>query len=177
MEQGQLIMVRKTLKDLPEVVLPKGYRIRFHEDGDHERLTPVFQQCFDPGWNADRILKTFVDAPVWSPNRMCVLCCGDQVVGTATAWEARERPGHGLVHYLAVLPDHRGLHLGTALTVRVLELLREMGYPDAWLTTDDFRLPAIRTYLSLGFEPVCKEKSHEERWEIVRHKLQAGSSD
>lgn len=177
MERAQLIMVRKNLENLPEVALPAGYRIRFHQDGDEERLTPVFQQCFDPGWNPDRILKTFVEETVWSPNRMCVLCHGEDVVGTATAWEARERRGHGLLHYLAVLPEHRGKHLGIVLIVRVLELLRDMGYPDVWLTTDDFRLPAIRTYLSTGFEPVYKDKSHEERWEIVRHKLQAASSD
>jgi len=154
MERSQLMMVRKSLEDLPQLLLPHGYDIRFHQDGDEQRLTPVFRQCFDPGWNPDRILKTFVEDPVWSPNR-----------------------GHGWLHYLAVLPKHRQKGLGTALVVRVLQLLKDMGYPDVWLATDDFRLPAIRTYLSLGFEPVCQDKSHEERWEIVRHKLRAASAD
>lgn len=177
MERSQLMMVRKSLEDLPQLLLPHGYDIRFHQDGDEQRLTPVFRQCFDPGWNPDRILKTFVEDPVWSPNRMCVLCHGEEVVGTATAWECPERRGHGGLHYLAVLPKHRQKGLGTALVVRVLQLLKDMGYPDVWLATDDFRLPAIRTYLSLGFEPVCQDKSHEERWEIVRHKLRAASAD
>jgi mycothiol synthase len=81
-----------------------------------------------------------------------------------------------MLHYLAVLPAHRGKHLGFMLAARVLVLLKGMGYTDAWLSTDDFRLPAIRTYLALGFDPVCTDKSHAERWEIVRHKLKADST-
>jgi mycothiol synthase len=176
MDQTQLIMVRKNLDEIPPTHLPKGYRIRCYEDGDHEALAAVFQECFDPGWSADRILKTFVEDPVWSPYRMCVLCRGREVVGTGTAWESRERPGHGMLHYLAILPTHRGKHLGKALSARVLELLKGMGYEDAWLSTDDFRLAAIGIYLAVGFEPVCTEASHAERWEIVRHKLKAGST-
>jgi GNAT superfamily N-acetyltransferase len=174
-DQSQLIMVRKNLDDIPETRLPRGYRIRFYEDGDHEPLASVFRQCFDPGWSTDRVLKTFVEDPVWSPYRMCVLCHGREVVGTATAWESRQRPGHGMLHYLAVLPAHRGKRLGLALAARVLELLKGMGYADAWLSTDDFRLPAIHAYLALGFEPVHTDKTHAERWQIVRHKLNASS--
>jgi len=59
----------------------------------------------------------------------------------------------------------------------VLQLLREIGYADAWLSTDDHRLAAIRTYLALGFEPVCTDASHAERWQIVRHKLKAADGE
>ena len=176
-QMEQLIMVRKNLAEIPDTPLPAGYHIRFYAEGDDGKLAAVFQQCFDLGWSADRVQKTFVEEAVWSPNRMCVLCHGDEVVGTATAWELRQRPGHGMLHYLAVLPEHRGKRLGQALTARVLRLLKEMGYTDAWLSTDDFRLSAIRTYLALSFEPVCRDKSHTERWEIIRHKLKASSGD
>ena len=176
MAEQQLVMIRRDLENIAEMDLPEGYRIRFFTEGDAERLTPIFQQCFDPGWSADRVVKTFTDEPVWSPNRMCVLVKDDQIVGTATAWESRQRPDHGLVHYVAVLPEHRGQHLGRALVIRVLELLRELGYTDAWLSTDDHRLSAIRTYLRLGFEPVHTDASHAERWQIVRHKLKAAQT-
>ena len=177
MTQDQLIMVRKHLDDVSRIDLPPGYAIRYYIDGDDERLERVFQECFDPGWSRDRIVKTFIESPVWSPNRMCVLTSGDEVVGTATAWEHPSRPNHGLVHYVAVLPTHRGRRLGSALVARVLELLGSIGYPDAWLSTDDFRLPAIRVYLALGFEPVYVDAQHRERWEIVRHKLEAAGME
>ncbi len=171
MEQNQLIMYRRSLLDIPAVVLPRGYSIRPYQDGDEHRLAAVFQECFDPGWSAERIVKTFLEDPCWSPGRMCVLCRGDEVVGTASAWESPEKRGHGMVHYVAVASAHRGKKLGFMITARVLELLERMGYPDAWLSTDDWRLAAIKVYLDLGFEPVFTHKSHKERWEIVRHKL------
>jgi len=177
MEESQLVMIRKHLDEIPEVPLPPGYDIRYFLDGDEERLQPVFCQCFDPGWSRDRVVKTFVEDPIWSPNRMCVLTYEGHVVGTASAWEDRTRPNHGVVHYVAVMPKHRGKRLGIALVARVLTLLKSLGYPDAWLRTDDFRLPAIRTYLALGFEPVAVDKSHSERWEIIRHKLNASDAE
>ncbi len=179
MDQPQLIMYRRDLLNLPVIEMPKAYAIRPYRDGDEQSLAPVFQACFDPGWSPERIIKTFIDQPCWSPGRMCVLCHspastrdkGEHVVGTATAWEHPEQRGHGMVHYVAVLPEHRGKRLGTMLVVRVLDLLERMGYSDAWLSTDDWRLAAIKVYLDLGFEPVHTHKSHPERWEIVRHKL------
>ncbi len=174
MDQPQLIMYRKNLLAIPEFKLPEGYSIRAYRDGDDLLLTPVFQECFDPGWSSDRVVKTFVEDPCWSPGRMCVLCRGDEVVGTASAWESRERHGHGMVHYVAVRSEHRGKGLGRTIVTRVLQLLERMGYPDAWLSTDDWRLAAIKVYLDLGFEPVNTDKSHKERWEIVRHKLELG---
>jgi mycothiol synthase len=171
MERGQLVMYRKNIENVPRPAVPEGYTIRTYVDGDEERLEPVFQECFDPGWSRDRVVKTFIEQTFWSPARMCVLCHGETVIGTATAWEDREHPGHGLVHYVAVRSEHKGHRLGFALTARALEILKSMGYDDVWLTTDDFRLPAIKTYLDLGFEPVCKDPSHKERWEIVMHKM------
>lgn len=171
MEQTQLIMYRKSLQDIPAVVLPKGYSIRPYQDGDEQSLAPVFQQCFDPGWSAERIVKTFIEDSCWSPGRMAVLCHGSHVVGTASAWESPEKRGHGMVHYVAILSAHRGKKLGHLMVARTLDLLERMGYTDAWLTTDDWRLAAIKVYLDLGFVPVLGEQSHKERWEIVRHKL------
>lgn len=174
MDEGQLIMYRRHLMDIPAAEPPKGYAIRTYRDGDENLLEPVFQVCFDPGWSADRIVKTFVEDSCWSPARMCVLCRGEKPVGAAVAWESSERRGHGMLHHLAVIPDHRGKGLGLVLGARVLSLLERMGYPDAWLATDDWRLPAINIYFKLGFQPVYTDSSHKERWEIIRHKLLAG---
>ena len=39
------------------------------------------------------------------------------------------------------------------------------------LDTDDFRLPAIKNYLNLGFVPVYVGENHGERWRIIFKKL------
>lgn len=50
-------------------------------------------------------------------------------------------------------PWARGYGIGTALARLAVNELLERGMETAHLTTDDFRLPAIRTYLEAGFVP------------------------
>ena len=49
--------------------------------------------------------------------------------------------------------------------------MRERGYAAAFLGTDDFRVPAVRTYLGLGFVPDYVEDSHRLRWSAVFAKI------
>ena len=41
------------------------------------------------------------------------------------------------------------------------------GFETAYLTTDDYRIPAIKCYLRAGFEPEMTEDDHPERWEKI----------
>ncbi len=43
-------------------------------------------------------------------------------------------------------------------------LVLAAGYRCICLQTDDFRLPAIRTYLKLGFEPLSRDPDTDARW-------------
>ena len=73
---------------------------------------------------------------------------------------------------VAVLPDHRGRGLGHLLNALVLHRLKSLGYQKAHLKTDDWRLPAIKTYLAAGFHPLNTHESHPERWEAIFAKLE-----
>lgn len=76
---------------------------------------------------------------------------------------------------VCVRPEHRGHRLGYWLTLATLHYFRDHGFQQAILDTDDFRLPAIREYLDLGFEPEYTHPSHTERWERIRAELQRRS--
>ena len=68
------------------------------------------------------------------------------------------------------LPECRGLGIGHAMLSFALEQMTERGCTHAVLTTDDFRLPAIKTYLDAGFRPVLyrdPESDMRERWHAV----------
>jgi mycothiol synthase len=52
--------------------------------------------------------------------------------------------------------------------------MRERGCGEAILDTDDFRLPAIRTYLRLGFTPEISADDHAHRWDRIFAELDAG---
>jgi hypothetical protein len=43
----------------------------------------------------------------------------------------------------------------------------EAGCHGAYLTTDDFRVPAIRSYLRAGFLPVLYQEDMAQRWAAV----------
>ena len=75
------------------------------------------------------------------------------MVGTATGYFNGDGKS-GTVHMVSVLDKARGRKLGRAVCGRVLQYLKENGCTQIVLTTDDFRIPAIKTYLSLGFQPV-----------------------
>ena len=73
----------------------------------------------------------------------------------------------GYLHYVGVLSTHRGHRLANVLSLRCLMHFAECGLDRAVLHTDDFRIPAVKIYLRLGFEPVIVDDLHEERWRKI----------
>ena len=70
----------------------------------------------------------------------------------------------GLLDYVCVRPNHRGKKLGFMVCASVLRYFRERSYRAVTLTTlpitsDNHQLPAIKTYLELGFLPVKTEEN------------------
>ena len=80
----------------------------------------------------------------------------------------------GVVDYVVTRPDHQGKGLGRATTVCVTRFLIARGYKTVSLSTDEWRLPAIHIYLSLGFKPVMNREDMPGRWEGVLNKLEEG---
>ncbi|MFQ7747572.1 MAG: N-acetyltransferase family protein [Eubacteriales bacterium] len=93
-----------------------------------------------------------------------------EVVGTATGYFNGDGKS-GTVHMVSVLDKARGRKLGRAVCGRVLQYLKENGCTQIVLTTDDFRIPAIKTYLSLGFQPVQNNEEMRRRWGAILSRL------
>jgi ribosomal protein S18 acetylase RimI-like enzyme len=60
-----------------------------------------------------------------------------------------------ILHWVGVIEAHRGKRLGEALALACLHQHRRDGWPDCWLTTEDFRAAAIHLYERLGFGVAC----------------------
>jgi mycothiol synthase len=77
------------------------------------------------------------------------------------------------VHYVAAAPDHAGKKLGYLASLATLYEFVRLKCKMAVLDTDDYRLPAIKTYLNLGFMPYHRDDTHEARWTAVDAALAA----
>jgi mycothiol synthase len=161
-----------SLDELPKIVIGSEYTIRTFEPGDEAGLGRVY---FASALNAETVeqVRSLLHAhPCFKPERVFVALAGDRIVGTASAWRSSRDPEAGYLHMLSVLPDHRGKNLGAALTVETLRYTRNEGLTVQRLLTDDWRRPAIRLYLSLGYVPIIVDATHQGRWQKLGLYLQ-----
>jgi len=79
----------------------------------------------------------------------------------------------GELGWVGVDPDFRGKKLAAVICSAVLDHYRKAGYKRVKLYTDAFRIPAVKTYLNIGFQPVIADgdESAEKRWNTVYKKL------
>lgn len=77
----------------------------------------------------------------------------------------------GLFHMVGALPACRGKGVGNLLSDIAKARLWESGCTHAFLTTDEFRVPAVKSYLKAGFLPVDYDTDMESRWFGLLHFL------
>lgn len=165
---SHLVMRRPTLDNLePIPELPEGYRLRDANHNDLDALATTLALAFeDDLWSVARVNRTLISAS--DVSRTFVVDYGGVAVATASAQTKPERfAGAGLLHWVAVHPAHQGKRLGYVVSLAVLREHKRLCRDAAFLSTDDERLPAIRTYLRLGFRPYLEDDTHPERWERV----------
>ena len=161
------IRMWRDLEDLPPVSLPEGYAIRTYREGDAAHLMRIKNAAFageragSRAWTVEDVRKEYTDAPQFQPERVFFAVCGEEPVGTTTAWtwthEGREV---GLIHWVAVTPEHRGRGLGEALNVRALRHMKDMGHREAILNTNAALQSAVRLYHRLGFRDVWRQVAY-----------------
>ena len=166
----QLLMRRPSLDNLPPLGLPDGHEVRDLRPGEEQALADLMTAAFGDTWTTEGIRRSFVDAP--DVTNTYVVVRDGAILATASARLVPDRfPGSGYVHWVGVHPDARGMHLGAAVSLRTMQRFVELGCRDAVLETDDFRIPALKTYFALGFEPENACPTHPERWKRVLEML------
>jgi mycothiol synthase len=170
--EPQLLMRRPRLDDLPPVALPAGYELREAGPDDAGALAATLASAFGPEWTTDRVRAALLDAP--DVDSTLVATADGVPVGTAAArLDPARFPASGYLHWVGVHAEHQGQRLGYALSLAVLHRFRALGCRDAVLETDPPRLPAIRTYLHLGFRPEPVVPAHEATWPAILAALAA----
>jgi mycothiol synthase len=167
-------MRRPTLDDVPEIELPTGYSIRTSREGDGPHWVRIIRESFeDASCDASLFERMMLRDSDYLPERIFFVCAPDGLpCGTASAYRSKNSDEDvGSLHMVGVCPNYTGKRLGFAVSLAVLHRFRFEGLSSALLQTDDFRLPAIKTYLRLGFLPLLCHESHSTRWDAVYARL------
>lgn len=171
MNEPQLFMRLPQLTGLPPApTYEPRYALRAAGPDDHGQLAELLSEAFEDRWDAERVAAEF--SPGNGVEATYVVVSSAGVVATAAARRLLDRyPEAGYVHYVGVRVSERGQRLGEVVTRRVLVHFAAAGLDQAVLETDDFRLPAVRTYLRLGFVPETRTPGEGRRWSEVLRKL------
>lgn len=154
---------------------PAGYVLRTYRPGDEAAWAQIMDGRIGE-WDVKKAKAALFDQPCFEPGAMffAVNASSGTAVGSACLWEsAEDPPDTGRLHMVAVVEEHRGHRLGEVLVTAVLSAAKSRGLARVVLTTDDWRLGAVKTYLKLGFAPVLnvKHEDHGERWTALKEKL------
>jgi len=170
----QLRMRLTNLKNIEAPALPPDYQIRTYRKGDEEPWASIITSSFGKNYPASQILNEILKNRDFDSNGLFFMTYHEQPVGTICAKvQFNWRQKIGYLHMLGVIPAHQGRKMGRLLTLYALHYLKMKGFQNVILDTDDCRLPAIRTYTDLGFEPVYLERSHKKRWKEALAKIEA----
>ncbi len=168
----QLRMVRPNLDGLPEIKIPDGYKIRTYVNGDDVHWVNVINTSFNTTFTIHDFYNDIGRKSLFNPDGLFFATC--QGIPVATTYARVLVTGEsemGSVHMVAVTPEHTGQRLGKSVTLCALHFFQQRNFKCVILGTDDFRLPAIKTYLNLDFVPVCIDIDQPKRWDKVFPKL------
>jgi GNAT superfamily N-acetyltransferase len=176
MENIQISMIRPDMKNLPDLPLPDGYRIRPYRSGDE----PLWIDIVRSGEHFidipdDMFQKEFAaDLPAVEKGMYFLTAHGGRDVGTTTIWPAPNLKNTGLdygrVHWVAIHPDYQGRGLCKPLLSFIMKTMAGR-YDRSVLGTSTGRIRAIRCYLDFGFVPDMAFDRAREGWIQVKSVL------
>lgn len=154
------------LSAVVQASLADGLVLRAATETDEAAIATVLAESFEEEWDTARVRAEFSDAsdvPVtW------VVEDEQGVLGVASERIMPDTyPDAGYVHYVGVLNRARGRRVGAALTVRCVQGFADRGLSTTVLETDDFRAPAVVTYLRLGFVPTYRSDEERSAWSAL----------
>jgi GNAT superfamily N-acetyltransferase len=168
----QLEMLRDHMDDLPEVAVPMDYEMRTFQSGDEQAWCDIMEGNVGRNWTTELFAERMSSDPRFSADGLFFATYEGRPVASACAWRASvEEEVVGNVHMVGAFGEHRGKGLGHLVNAAVLNKLKKQGFQKAHLKTDDWRLPAINSYLKAGFDPLNTHISHAERWDIILERI------
>ena len=174
-KQLSMLISASRAESMPGYTIPEGFEVRGYLPGDEESWLELLNYGeYGSNWDRPR-LDEFLAGPERAAGSVVVAQDNHVVAATFASVEIGV-DCTGRVDFVTSHPDVRGLGLGRIVCSGVVRYLVDKGYHQVILYTDDWRLPAIGLYLSMGFEPQMTREDMPERWKRVMEQLVARSA-
>ena len=161
---------------ITEVTIPEGYSVSNYKT-EEDKL--AWCECCRNGLIADDAgVEAFDGCITNNPNinleeDVFFLDYAGEHVGTVTAFVMDGNVGD--MHMVGIRTDHRGKGLAKILSYLTLKHLTAKGVKHIALTTDEWRVSAVKSYLTAGFRPVEYDLGMQDRWEAMLETLKVDS--
>ena len=156
----------------PDTTVPEGYVLRNFRLQDAPAYYALMDGAGFKNWNDEGLIRWF---PRLLPHGFFVVEHVPTGALVATAMAMRNpkplHPDGGELGWVAGDARHAGHGLGRAVCAAVMRCYQEEKIERVYLLTDDWRLPAIKVYLKLGWLPFLFLPDMEERWRVVCEQL------
>lgn len=156
---------------IPEI--PQGLEIQsFAERPDAlNEWLDIVQYGLTDGRMGAECYKSCMTDRKWYDEKMCFFVINEgEAVATITVicdYDNKE----GYIHMVACKPECRGRGIGNLLNDWAVYILKKEKMETAYLTTDDWRIPAIKSYLKFGFNPDLSTQDYKDRWQAILAKI------
>ena len=171
-KQLSMIITAGAARRMPAPVTPPGFTLRPYRPGDEDSWVALINTGeYGADWDRPRF-----DDYMTGPERMVGSRVAEregEIVAATFASVQPDMDDMGRVDFVTGLPQYRGLGLGRLVCAAVVRCLVDKGYPRVILFTDDWRLPAIGLYLSMGFQPQMTREDMPQRWRKIIQNLEA----
>jgi len=151
----------------PTARVPEGYRLHRYRPGEEGDWIQLLNESREFGvWNTGKLRSMILDSLI--PNSGVFISDSKALIACAACCSVSSFLPYATANYALVLPEHRGRGLGLIAMAAVIDSARDAGFPGVVLQTDDFRIPAVKTHLKLGFRPdITIRPATATRWSAV----------
>jgi len=156
----------------PRLTLPEGITVKSLPEtpnglGVWQDVIKYMSKNYDVDTGGDYYERSMLQKAHYDENK-CYLFSVDGAPAATITVVCDEEAKEGCIHMVACKPDFRGRGLGRLMLRMAVAVLKENGMETASLVTDDWRIPAIKAYLKVGFVPdLDSEPDYKERWDRI----------
>ncbi|MCL1793451.1 MAG: GNAT family N-acetyltransferase [Oscillospiraceae bacterium] len=171
----QLKMLRES-KIVDPAKFPEGYHMRSYigENGDGAAWCKCClggELGIEEASEAAFENKMLADKYVNPQNIFFLVSPMGEIAGTVT-YQYTGDEDTGCIHMVAIEKSHQGKKLALPMILYAVQKILADGRKNIVLTTDDWRISAIKTYLRAGFCPVIGgDAEMEKRWKAVQNNI------